>query len=335
MSYELRTLIVFDTNSLRSTEEGQVAYSFFAFGKPFQLIEEYITANRLSENVKLAIPDWAITEIKDQKRRQYLIDVDDYKKLAKRLSGLPHTGEITFPEVEFDCAQFIEEKAADFIASKTIIKLELPDDIGSSVLKSMMARVIRDNKAPFANLGKSYKDAGFKDNIVWESLMHYNGIRDFDKIIFLTKDGDFNNHCKDEFKEKWGKFLAIEKEETNVVAVLGRDYKNYIENRTVYDYARKEYFDDYLKDSLNAASTVFINNVEYRLTGFEIEKHCTGVEVLTDEEGDFVSPVIVSLIKVYYEDNGTLQGVKAIAKTQLSDYETMEIEKTDFDPNIF
>lgn len=46
MSYKLKTLIVFDTNSLRSTDAGEVAYSFFAFGRPFQVIETYIIENR-------------------------------------------------------------------------------------------------------------------------------------------------------------------------------------------------------------------------------------------------------------------------------------------------
>lgn len=43
MSHKLKTLIFFDTNSLRSTDAGEVAYSFFAFGRPFQVIETFIS----------------------------------------------------------------------------------------------------------------------------------------------------------------------------------------------------------------------------------------------------------------------------------------------------
>ena len=71
MAYKLKTLIVFDTNSLRSTEAGEVAYSFFAFGRPYQVIEEYILEKDLSEDIHIAIPTWAIEELKDQKHRQY------------------------------------------------------------------------------------------------------------------------------------------------------------------------------------------------------------------------------------------------------------------------
>ena len=34
MAFRLKTLIVFDTNSLRSTDAGEVAFSFFTFGRP-------------------------------------------------------------------------------------------------------------------------------------------------------------------------------------------------------------------------------------------------------------------------------------------------------------
>ncbi len=55
MCYKLKTLIVFDTNSLRSTDAGEVAYSFFAFGRPFQVIEEFIIEKSLTDDIHIAI----------------------------------------------------------------------------------------------------------------------------------------------------------------------------------------------------------------------------------------------------------------------------------------
>ena len=65
----------------------------------------------------------------------------------------------------------------------------------------------QNKKQPFSHSGK-YKDAGFKDNIVWESLMHFDGVTDFDKVIFLTKDTDYAN-CQVEFKAKWNRHISI------------------------------------------------------------------------------------------------------------------------------
>lgn len=335
MSSKLRTLIVFDTNSLRSTDEGEIAYSFFAFGKPFQLIEEFVTTNTLNVEVQLAIPDWAIRELKDQKERQYHLDVEEYKKLAKRLSGLPHTGEIIFPDVDFDCSAFIEDKATEFILTRKIVKLELKDEISNLVLKSMMSRVMRgEKKSPFANYGK-YKDAGFKDNLIWESLMNYDNVVNYDKVIFMTKDGDFNRHCVEEFKTKWGKYVTIEKDEINVIATLQKDYRNYLDNRKIYEFADKEYFDNYLRDLLNHTSKIHINGIDFNIENYQILKHCDKVETTTDDEGDFVSPVIYSTVLISTTKVETKSEFKVIAKTKLSDIAYMDIEETTFEPNLF
>ena len=141
MSYKLKTVVVFDTNSLRSTEAGEVAYSFFAFGRPFQVIEEFILEKNLNENIHIAIPTWAIEELKDQKHRQYKTDIVEFQKLAKRLSGMPHIPEIALPEVEFDCTTFIKEKADEYLATKEIKILGIKEELANTVLQSMMKRV--------------------------------------------------------------------------------------------------------------------------------------------------------------------------------------------------
>ncbi len=88
--------------------------------------------------------------------------------------------ELTLPEEEFDCTAYIKEKADEYLATKQIKLLEIKEELASTVLQSMMVRVMKDQKQkqPFAHSGK-YKDAGFKDNIVWESLMHFDGVTEY------------------------------------------------------------------------------------------------------------------------------------------------------------
>jgi len=152
MSYKIKTPVVFDTNSLRSIDAGEVAYSFFAFGRPFQVIEEFIIDKNLTDDIDIAIPTWAIEELKDQKQRQYKTDIIEFKKLAKMLSGLPHIPEIALPETEFDCATYVGEKALAYLATKQIKLLEIKEEIANTVLQSMMVRVMKDEsrKKPFA-----------------------------------------------------------------------------------------------------------------------------------------------------------------------------------------
>lgn len=334
MSYKLKTLIVFDTNSLRSTEAGEVAYSFFAFGRPFQIIEEFILEKSLNEDIHIAIPTWAIEELKDQKHRQYKTDIVEFQKLAKRLSGMPHIPEIALPEVEFDCTNFIKEKADEYLATKEIKLLDINEDLANTVLQSMMKRVMKDQtkKQPFAHSGK-YKDAGFKDNIVWESLMHFDGVTDFDKVIFITKDTDYTN-CQVEFKAKWDRHISIISDENNALVEIKKDYDFYIKERAIYDFTQTVYFKDYLFDSIKTKTELCFEEANFKIQNFEIVDTCTNVERMPPNE-DFEENVIIhSNIRIFFTDKGKKKEQVVIAKTSLADEETKEILELNLEPEL-
>lgn len=319
MSYKLKTLIVFDTNSLRSTEAGEVAYSFFAFGRPFQVVEDFILEKELTEDIHIAIPTWAIEELKDQKHRQYKTDIVEFQKLAKRLSGMPHIPELALPEEEFDCTTYIQEKAQEYLATKAIKLLEIEEGLANTVLQSMMKRVMKDQnkKQPFAHSGK-YKDAGFKDNIVWESLMHFDGVSDFDKVIFITKDGDYAN-CEVEFKDKWNRHIAIEKDENNAIAEIQKDYGLYISERAIYEFTQTDYFKDILFDNLKVKSEIVIDEQNYKIENFEITDRCVQIERLPQNE-DMEEPIIIqSEVKIFFTAEGVKKEQVITTQTTLAD----------------
>ena len=330
----IKTLIVFDTNALRSTEAKQVAYSFFAFGKPFQLIEKYIITNSLSGSVHLAIPSWAIEELKDQKSRQYSEDVLKYAEVTERLQGLPNFQQVPFPQEEFDCKAYINEKADEFLLAKQFKILEIKDELASNVLKSMMTRVLKEEKSkkPFAHSGK-YKDAGFKDNIVWESLMHFEEVENYDKFIFVTKDTDYGN-CQVEFKEKWNRHIVTLKDENSVISELFKDYELYIKERALYDYAHTEYFLNYLNDELEQKSDYVIATGSEKIEFFKIIEPLVKIERIPPNEDVDESILIHSSLITYRKqgNNNIEQNITAI--TKLVDDETKEIIETTFEPEL-
>lgn len=331
MNYKLKTLVVFDTNSLRSTEAGEVAYSFFAFGRPFQVIEEFIVEKSLNEDIHIAIPTWAIEELKEQKHRQYKTDIVEFQKLAKRLSGMPHIPEIALPEVDFDCTTFIKEKAEEYLATKEIKMLEIKDELANTVLQSMMKRVMKDEskKKPFAHSGK-YKDAGFKDNLVWESLMHFDSVTDYDKVIFVSKDGDYKN-CEIEFKAKWERHINILQDENNVLADIIKDYDNYIKERTIHDFAQTEYFADYLKDNLNTMTAIVIDGKEFTIENYTIADICNYVSRLSPNEDEVENLLVSSFINIHFTKDGEKMVQSVEGLTMLWDEETKDIIETCYD----
>lgn len=339
MSYKLKTLIVFDTNSLRSTEAGEVAYSFFAFGRPFQVIEEFIMEKNLTDDIHIAIPTWAIEELKDQKQRQYKTDIVEFQKLAKRLSGLPHIPEITLPEEEFDCATYVEGKALAYLATKQVKLLEIKEEIANTVLRSMMTRVMKDerDKQPFVHAkkgNKTYKDAGFKDNLIWESLLHFDEVANYDKVIFVTGDGDYSGSGVQEFRTKWNKHFTVFESELNVIADLQKDYELYITERAIYEFAQTPYFKDYLFDELKQKTEILFEEESYKIENFEIMDTCSYITRIPPNDHMIESFYIDSEIKIHFTVNGEKkqQIVKAI--TSFADEETKEIIETFYDINL-
>jgi PIN domain len=339
MSHKLKTLVVFDTNSLRSTEAGEVAYSFFAFGRPFQVIEDFILEKNLNEDIHIAIPTWAIEELKDQKQIQYNKDILDFQKLAKRLSGMPHIPELQLPEAEFDCMVYIQEKAIEYLEQKEIKLLGIPEEIANTVLQSMMKRVMKEEriKQPFVHAkkgNKTYKDAGFKDNLIWESLLHFQEIANYDKIVFITQDSDYNSSCTVEFKQKWNKHFTILTDENNVLVEIEKDYELYIKERAIYDFAQTDYFKDYLFDGLKTKTEICFETANFKIENFEIVDTCTNVERMPPNEDLEENVIIHSSIKIFFTENAEKKEQIVVAKTTLADEETREILELIFEPEL-
>ncbi len=196
----------------------------------------------------------------------------------------------------------------------------------------MVQKVVTTDKpqSPFAISGP-YKDAGFKDGIIWETLMHFDMVLDYDKVIFLSKDGDYKENCLDDFTQKWNRHIKIEKDKNNVIAELKKDYGNYIEERAIHDFADKEYFRDYLFDQLKVKTEIAINGSNFKIENFVIENPCTLVERMppTDEEDEYI--IINSEIKIHFTEAKEKKQQVVIAQTKLADEESKDIIETTYD----
>lgn len=334
MAYRIKTLIVFDTNVLRDMLGKEVVYNSFTFGKSYNELDTFIKESGLEEYVTLSVSTMVIEELKNQKKRAYKQDIANLKEIVKRLEGLPHIPEnsIPLPDEDFDCGVFIEQNATAYIAANNVNTLVYKDEHASSILNNMVQKVVTTDKpqSPFAISGP-YKDAGFKDGIIWETLMHFDMVLDYDKVIFLSKDGDYKENCLDEFTQKWNRHIKIEKDKNNVIAELKKDYGNYIEEKAIHDFADKEYFRDYLFDQLKVKNEMAINGSNFKIENFVIENPCTLVERMppTDEEDEYI--IINSEIKIHFTEAGEKKQQVVIAQTELADEESKEIIQTTYD----
>lgn len=189
MSYKIKTLIVFDTNSLRKTESAEMVYSSFSFGKPYEIINEFIISNNLHGDIVLAVSALVIDEIKLQMERSYKRDLIKLKETKKRLAGLPHIPDelIGIPQEEFDCTEFVENKSKEYLDTNNHVRLlSFGEEQSGEILKSLITRA-HNSTPPFFKTTKN-SDAGFKDSVIWETLLNYKEIENYQKVILVTKD---------------------------------------------------------------------------------------------------------------------------------------------------
>lgn len=335
MSSNLKTLIIFDTNSMRDTDSGSVIYKNFSFGGTFRYIDEFISKNKLVDFVKLATSQIAIEELKNQKRQSYESDIGKLRELAKRLEGLPHIpdGKLSVVLDSFDCEKHIATESANFISGKNILLLDIKEDKAPTVLKSMIDRVLRKEKSPFSDSGK-FKDAGFKDNIVWESLLHYEDLTEYDKVIFITADNDFKPNCIDEFKLKWNKHINFLKTPSEIEAEIKSDYGNYIEFSQFYEHTETEYFKGYLDDILTVISVIQLPEGEFPVENSRIINLCSKVERIPDPEGDFESIQIHTTVEIDTTVTEDKRKIPVEIIIKLSDEENKEIVEWSSNPMV-
>lgn len=331
LSKRLKTLIVFDTNSLRSTDAGEVVYSSFSFGKAYDVINEFIVENKLQGDVFVAVSALVVDEIKIQMERSYKADLQRLGDTKKRMSGLPHvTAElIGIPDDAFDCSDYVENKAKEYLENNKHVKLlNFSNDQSEQILKSLIRRVHKITP-PFFKTTKN-SDAGFKDSVIWETLLNYKEIEKYNKVILVTKDEGFKG-CETEFADKWNRHFKIIAAPEAVNTELGIDYNNYVKERTIHDFAQTEYFIDYLRDELKTKTFIEIEGREYKIENYVISDICKHVNRLAPtDEGD-ENLLISSIIHIHFTRDGQKkeQPVKAI--TMLWDDETKEIISTEYD----
>jgi hypothetical protein len=94
--------------------------------------------------------------------------------------------------------------------------------------------------------------------------LHFQEIENYDKVVFLTQDSDYNASCKTEFIDKWNKHFTIISDENNAIVEIQKDYELYITERAIYEFAQTDYFKDYLNDLLGKKSEIMIEDTSYK-----------------------------------------------------------------------
>ncbi len=296
-----KTLIIFDTNALRHAlrttnkeNEGSVVYHEFKFGSNFEDLEKYLQKNYLTHSVELAIPNLVIDEIKRQKCRSYHTDLERLSEIQTLLCEIPFPNRenLQTPDKHFDYQAHMEQMANEYLAGRKIRFIEMPDD---NHLKDLFLSIIQralDYKPPFKQNGKQFKDA-----LIWESILSYPHIKDFEKIILFTDDKGFTG-CDGEFKTRFKKYFSIIGSEPEIEVQLDSDYKIFIENQSFVRFSKTDYFRSIIEQQIKGKYIVIGSNA-YPITSFNVINPIKSMDSILDADNN-EAIVIDSELKIFY-----------------------------------
>ena len=193
-------VLVLDTNVLYKNYNNALNFKEFSFANDFNDIQRKIEELDLVDIVVVAVPEMCWEELTIQFIDEHKSKLQQAKTALNKYSGLP---ELTF---EFDEKQNIVEKSNELVSAykevvlndqsgaKTI-ELQLPDN---DCFKEIVSRAI--HKAFPFHVTTEHSDYGFKDVVIWESILKYKRNNPETKILLYSVDKGFDNCLLKEYE---------------------------------------------------------------------------------------------------------------------------------------
>ena len=168
--------IVIDTNIINS---GSNNFMIAQFSSKLDDIIRALESTDNYQEVKILLPKIVIQELYQHQLSNYQKRVDSLKGL--KIPGLDYTQENDYPAMLTRC---FDETIAN-LTSRTL-QTEIIDYPKDSVLPNIIERALL-KQAPFEGVDK-VSDKGFKDVILWESILEYKRQHHNDTLILFTSD---------------------------------------------------------------------------------------------------------------------------------------------------
>lgn len=194
------TEVFFDTNFLRKKNIDD--FSKFNFSTQFEDFIDFLGANDVVDYYKINISEITIEELKKQINDKYK---EELLKLKQSYNKFKNVHNIKFNEdeaIKYD--EILKELIRKYIKFYNINMVETKN----ISLQKILNRAINKNKPFVGENGNS--DKGFKDAVLWESIIEYAKKSENKKFILFTKNiQDFPKDLKDEFERATNKKIEI------------------------------------------------------------------------------------------------------------------------------
>ncbi len=195
---EMSYYLIFDTNVLFQKYDKKANFTAFSFNATFQNVIDMINQLDIYSQVVLAIPSVVWREMEKQIIEKHDELLLSYKNtISKNLFPeytINENAVINYPE--YIKSKIVEYKSGLSNELNQVIELPIASN---SRFDSIVNRAFR-KLPPFEGKDKK-SDKGFKDALLWESILEFALKNPNSKIIYYSKDNAFGEFLLKEFTE--------------------------------------------------------------------------------------------------------------------------------------
>ena len=195
---EISYYLIFDTNVLFQEYDKKANFTAFSFNATYQNVIDMINQLDIYNQVVLAIPSVVWHEMEKQIIEKHDESLLKYKTaISKRIFPeytVHENSVINYPE--YIKAKIVEYKSS--LSNEVNKVIELP--IASNRRFDSIVNRAFSKLPPFEGKDKK-SDKGFKDALLWESILEFALKNPNSKIIYYSKDNAFGEFLLKEFTE--------------------------------------------------------------------------------------------------------------------------------------
>lgn len=192
--------VIFDTNALYHTYDKKADFSSFSFNSTYENVIGFINQLDIYERVIIIIPTVVWEEMERQIIQAHKSKIKELREKASKY----HFPEIVFNDKgDMNYPDFIHPiivKYRNSLSSNINTVIELP--VASEVRYHSIVKRAFEKRPPFEGKDKK-SDKGFKDALLWESILEFASQHDTAKFIYYSQDNAFGHELEDEFKESF------------------------------------------------------------------------------------------------------------------------------------
>ena len=197
-SSEITYCLIFDTNALFQAYEKKADFTTFNFNATFENVIDMINRLDIYNQVTIAIPSVVWNEMEKQIIEKHDELLVTYKSTISKKQfpeySIRENPTINYPEyIKIKIEEYKKE-----ISGRGNSVIEIPI-ASNNRFKSIVNRAF-SKLPPFEGKGKK-SDKGFKDALLWESVLEFALQHRNSKIIYYSKDNAFGEFLLNEFAE--------------------------------------------------------------------------------------------------------------------------------------